>query len=183
MHLPVLQPALQLHLIISINFMGACDREIWMGGIFPSLIFQHKSACTACPVLRLTKYSLTAYLFTKSHIAECIKSLIWLSIIERNKSNTVVHIVTVPGFSSTVPPSVTNLPLPSSTDSHVVNNLPGTSSTVSTVVNSLSGTSSTVVPVVNSLTSPSRTVSLVLQYCFSCCYHPPWPIQLCCSCC
>ena len=30
-------------------------------------------------------YSLTAYLFTESHIAECVKSFIWLSIIERNK--------------------------------------------------------------------------------------------------
>ena len=37
---PVLQPALQLHLIISINFMGAGDREVWMGSIFPFLIFQ-----------------------------------------------------------------------------------------------------------------------------------------------
>ena len=27
-HLPVRQPALQLHLIISINFMGAGDRDI-----------------------------------------------------------------------------------------------------------------------------------------------------------
>ena len=63
--------------------------------------------------------------------------------------NTVVHVVKVPGFSSTVPPSVTSLPRPSSTDSHVVSNLPGPSSTVAPVVNSLSGPSSTVTSVVN----------------------------------
>ena len=39
-HLPVLPPALQLHLTISINFMGAGDREVWMGSILPFLIFQ-----------------------------------------------------------------------------------------------------------------------------------------------
>ena len=39
-HLPVLQPALQLYLVISINFMGAGGKEVWMGSIFPSLNFQ-----------------------------------------------------------------------------------------------------------------------------------------------
>ena len=49
-HLPVLQPALQLHLIISISFMGAGEDgadEIWMGGIFSSLIFQPHSDGTS----------------------------------------------------------------------------------------------------------------------------------------
>ena len=86
MHLPVLQPALQLHLIISNNFMGAGDREVWILNLSaPFKSFRHKSACTAFPILRLTMYSLTAYLFKKSHIAGCVKSFIWLSIIERNK--------------------------------------------------------------------------------------------------
>ena len=86
MHLPVLQPALQFHLIISINFMGAGDREVWILNLsVPFKFFWHKSACTAFSVLRLTMYSLTAYLFTKSHIAECVKSFMWLSIIEKNK--------------------------------------------------------------------------------------------------
>ena len=40
-HLPVLQPALQLHLIIFINFMGAGDREVWMGSIFPLIFKPH----------------------------------------------------------------------------------------------------------------------------------------------
>ena len=85
-HLPVLQPALQLHLIISINCMSAGDREVWILNLSaPFKFFWHKSACTAFPVLRLTMYSLTVYLFTKSHITECVKSFICLSIIERNK--------------------------------------------------------------------------------------------------
>ena len=33
-HLPVLQPAFQLHLIISINSMGTVGREVWMGTFF-----------------------------------------------------------------------------------------------------------------------------------------------------
>ena len=41
-HLSVLQPALQLHLIISINFMGAGGIEVWMGGIF-SFLQPHSS--------------------------------------------------------------------------------------------------------------------------------------------
>ena len=32
-----MQPALQLHLIIFINDMGAGGREVWMGSISPSL--------------------------------------------------------------------------------------------------------------------------------------------------
>ena len=150
-HLPVLQPGLQLYLIISINFMvQVTEKSGWVAFPFlyvpaPFKFFRHKSACTAFPVLRLTMYSLTAYLFTKSHIAECIKIIIWLLIIERNKKNhhghsntvapavnsiispcnTVAQVVKVPGFSSTVPPYVTNLPCPSSTDSLVVSNLPG----------------------------------------------------------
>ena len=68
----------------------------------PFRIFRHKSACTAFPVLRLTMYSLTVYLFTKPHIAECIKSFIWLSIIERNKNNP--H-----GHSNTVAPVVNSI--------------------------------------------------------------------------
>ena len=150
----------------------------------PFKFFCHKSACTAFPVLGLTMYSLTANLFTKSHIAECVKSFIWLSIIERNKKNnphshsntvaavvnsiigpcnTVVHVVKVCGFSNNVAPSVINLTRPSITDSHVVNNLPGTSSTVAPVVNSLSGSSSTAAPVVNSLSGTSSTVVPVIS--------------------
>ena len=32
--------SLQLPMIISIHIMGAGDREVWMGSISPSLIFQ-----------------------------------------------------------------------------------------------------------------------------------------------
>ena len=46
-HLPVLQLALQLHLIISNNFMGAGGREVWMGSFFPFLIFQPHSSGTS----------------------------------------------------------------------------------------------------------------------------------------
>ena len=66
MLLPVLQPSLQLHLIISINFIGAGGREVWMGSICPSLVFWSHSSGTSLlaqpSVLRLTMYSLTAYL-------------------------------------------------------------------------------------------------------------------------
>ena len=113
---------LHMHMNIVVH---VCTCQYWH---FPFLnlsatIFRHKSACTAFPVLSMTMYSLTAYLFTKSHIAECIKSFIRLSIIEINTNknphghsntvaplvnsiigpcNTVVHVVKVPGFSSTV---------------------------------------------------------------------------------
>ena len=118
--------------------------------------------------------SLTAY-FSQNRI--------WLSIIQRNKeipppghSNTVVHVVNsiigpcntavpvvkVPGFSSTVPPSVSNLPRPSSTECHVVNNLPGTSSTVAPVLTA-------------SLPPPALLLLLLVQ--------PLWPLQHCFSCC
>ena len=46
-HLPVLQSALQLHQIISINFMGAGGREVWMGSSFHSVIFQPHSPGTS----------------------------------------------------------------------------------------------------------------------------------------
>ena len=147
-HLPVLQLALLLHLTISINYMGSGDWEVWMNSIFPFLILLNSSGTSllAQPFQSwgcMAIYSLIASLFTKSHIAECIKNFIWLSIIGRNKQNknnprghsntvslvvnsfigpcnTVVHVFKVPGFSSTVPPYVSSLPRPSSTDTHVV---------------------------------------------------------------
>ena len=101
-------------------------------------------------------YSLTAYLFTKSHIAECVKSFIWLST------------------ASLVPPALLCLFLTASlapqrlfllspdTISLVVNTLPGQSNYVGPVVNSFSGTSSPVAPVVSRVPGPSNTVALVL---------------------
>ena len=134
MHLPVLQPALQLHLIIPINFMGACDREVWILNISaPFKLFWHKSACTAFPILRLTMYSLTAYLFTKSHIAECVKSFIWLSIKERNKitipMSTLILLLLLL-TASIAPPAPFIL---------FFNSFPDPSSTVAPAVNSLHG--------------------------------------------
>ena len=85
---------------ISINFMGAGDREVWMNSIFPSLIFQPHLNSSGTSLLAqpfqswgcMTMYSLTAYLFTKSHIAECIKNFIWLPIIgSNNKKNHRGH--------------------------------------------------------------------------------------------
>ena len=112
-HLPVLQPALQLHLIISINFMGAGDREVWMGDIFSSLIFQPHSDGTSLLAQPFKSWGWpctvwqSSYLFTKSHIAECIKSFIWLSIIERNKKKN-----NPPGHSNTVAPVVNSIIAP-----------------------------------------------------------------------
>ena len=82
------------NLMILILWVQVTEKSGWVAFSFfnhsaPFKFFRHKSACTATPVLRLTMYSLTAYLFTKSHIAECIKSSICLSIIERNKKKTI----------------------------------------------------------------------------------------------
>ena len=46
-YLPGLQPALQLHLIICINLMGAGGREVRIGGISPCLIYQLHSFGTS----------------------------------------------------------------------------------------------------------------------------------------
>ena len=167
MHLPVLQPALQVHLIISINFMGEGDREVWIPNISaPFKLFWHKSACTAFPVLRLTMYSLTAYLFTKSHIAECVKSFIWLSIIERNKiaipmSTPILFLLLL---TASLAPAILLFMLSMSlTFQALFLLLLPTSLAPPALIINLLGTSSAVGPVVNSLSAPPP------QHCCSCC--------------
>ena len=138
--------------------------------------------------------SLTAYFFTKSHIAECIKSFIWISIIQRNKTRTISLTKPILLFlllTASLPPCNTVVPvvkviistvfvlltasltpsglflLFSNIVSLVVNSLPGPSNYVDPVVNSFSGTSSP-----DSLPDLSNTVTPV----FNSLPPPPSPV-------